>query len=191
MAHLNPRKPLALTAVLAASVGAVLAGPATAGATSYGNAGSPVTITANGALNVVGGPKITLPAGAHDVSWSGQAGRFAFIGADNGIYTLDYSGENLVKVAQGTNPSHTVWDISSLKVYWTEGTGTAARIVGAAGSGAQDGVQELIRTAPRAWARATPTSPPTTTSRWCSRPLTPPGTPVSRWPGGPRRATRS
>ncbi|NUP53627.1 MAG: hypothetical protein HOW97_40840 [Catenulispora sp.] len=139
MAHFSLRKPLALAAVLATSVGAALAASGPAGATTYGSTGSPVTVTADGAINVVGGGKVGLPAGAHDVSWAGQAGRFAFIGADNGIYTADYNGGGIIKIAQGVNPSHTVWDSSSLAVYWTEGTGTAARIVWVHGSGWEGG----------------------------------------------------
>lgn len=39
------------------------------------------------------------------MSWAGQAGRFAFIGADNGIYTADYNGGSIIKIAQGVDPS--------------------------------------------------------------------------------------
>ncbi|MEY9857169.1 Tol biopolymer transport system component [Catenulispora sp. GAS73] len=135
MAHFSLRKSLALTAVLATSVGAVLAASASANATTMGNPGSPVTVTTDGVINVVGGGTVSLPAGAHDVSWAGQAGRFAFIGADNGIYTADYNGANIIKISQGFAPSHTVWDASGLTVYWTEGSGVNARIVGVPASG--------------------------------------------------------
>ena len=144
MAHFSLRKSLALTAVLATSVGAVLATSTAANATTMGNPGSPVTITADGAINVVGGGTVSLPAGAHDVSWAGQAGRFAFIGADNGIYTADYNGASIIKIAQGISPSHTVWDVYSLTVYWTEGSGVNARVVGVPSSGAAANIPAAI-----------------------------------------------
>ncbi|WP_344659482.1 cell wall-binding repeat-containing protein [Catenulispora subtropica] len=129
------RKPLAVTAIVASSIGTALAAGGAAHATTYGTAPSPVTVTANGAINVVGGGKIALPAGAHDVSWAGQGGRFAYIGADNAVYTADYDGSHAIKIAQGTAPSHTVWDVSSEVVYWTEGTGATAKVVGALANG--------------------------------------------------------
>ena len=135
MAHFSLRKPLALAAVLATSVGAVLATSTTAQATAAGALGSPLTIVANGAITVVGGGRVALPAGAHDVSWAGQGGRFAFVGADDGIYTADYNGGSVIKIAQGTNPSHTVWSLAGDTVYWTEGTGATARLVGTAADG--------------------------------------------------------
>jgi len=136
------RKPIAVAAVLASSIGSVLAATGAANATSYGGTGSnPVTITADGAINVVGGGKIALPAGAHDVSWAGQGGRFAFIGGDNAIYTADFDGSHAIKLAQGIAPSHTVWDVSNEVVYWTEGTGAAAKVVGALANGVAAGSQ--------------------------------------------------
>lgn len=141
MAQSSLRKSLALSAVLATSVGTALAASSAAHATTYGDLpGSPVTVTVHDQIQVVGGGTITLPAGAHDVSWAGQGGRFAFIGADNGIYTADYNGGNIIKLAQGVAPSHTVWDVSSLAVYWTEGTGASAKIVGVLSDGPQNGV---------------------------------------------------
>jgi hypothetical protein len=130
------RKPIAIAAILASSIGSALVAGGAAHATSYGGAGAnPLTITAGGVINVVNGGTIGLPAGAHDVSWAGQGGRFAFIGGDNGIYTADFDGSHIIKIAQGSSPSHTVWDISSEAVWWTEGTGTGARVVGALANG--------------------------------------------------------
>ncbi|WP_370370496.1 cell wall-binding repeat-containing protein [Catenulispora sp. GP43] len=127
---------MAVAALVASSIGTVLAAGGAAHATTYGGAGTnPVTITAGGAIHVVGGGTVALPAGAHDVSWAGQGGRFAYIGADNGIYTADFNGANVIKIAQGTAPSHTVWDVSSEAVYWTEGTGAGAKVVGALANG--------------------------------------------------------
>ena len=128
-------KPIAIAAVVASSVGSALAAGGAAHATSYGTPPSPVTITAGGAINVVGGAKVALPAGAHDVSWAGQGGRFAYIGADNGVYTADYDGTHAIRIGQGKEPSHTVWDVSSEVVYWTEGTGATAKVVGALANG--------------------------------------------------------
>ena len=126
------RKPVAVAALMASSIGSVLAAGGAAQATTYGGTGAnPVTITAGGAINIVGCGTVALPAGAHDVSWAGQGGRFAFVGADNGIYTADFDGTHIIKIAQGVAPSHTVWDVSSEAVYWTEGTGATAKVVGA------------------------------------------------------------
>lgn len=137
------RKPVAVAAILASSIGSVLAATGAANATSYGGAGSnPVTVTADGAINVVGGGKIALPPGAHDVSWAGQGGRFAFIGGDNAVYTADFDGSHVIKLAQGVAPSHTVWDVSNELVYWTEGTGAGAKIVGTLANGSAAGSQE-------------------------------------------------
>ena len=136
------RKPVAIAALFASSIGSVLAAGGAAHATTYGGAGAnPVTITAGGAIHIVGGGTVALPGGAHDVSWAGQGGRFAFIGADNGIYTADYNGTNGVKVAQGVAPSHTVWDSMNESVYWTEGTGAGAKVVGALANGGSVGTQ--------------------------------------------------
>ncbi|NUP50637.1 MAG: hypothetical protein HOW97_25490 [Catenulispora sp.] len=129
------RKPVAVAAILASSIGSALAAGGAAHATTYGEPTSPVTVTANGAINVVGGAKIALPAGAHDVSWAGQGGRFAYIGADNAIYTADFDGTHAIKIGQGVAPSHTVWDAFNTYVYWTEGTGNSAKIVGAYANG--------------------------------------------------------
>ena len=136
------RKPGAVVALVASSIGSVLAGTGAAQATTYGAVTSPVTITANGVINVVGGGTVALPAGAHDVSWAGQAGRFAFIGADNGIYTADFDGTHVIKIAQGSAPSHTVWDEFNYVVYWTEGTGASAKVVYAAANGDWLGSQQ-------------------------------------------------
>ncbi|WP_194923393.1 cell wall-binding repeat-containing protein [Catenulispora pinisilvae] len=136
------RKPVAVAALFASSIGSVLIAGGAAHATTFGGAGTnPVTITAGGTINVVGGGTVALPAGAHDVSWAGQGGRFAYIGADNAIYTADYDGTHSIKVAQGVAPSHTVWDVSSEAVYWTEGTGTTAKVVGALANGGSLGSQ--------------------------------------------------
>lgn len=148
MAQSSLRKSLALSAVLATSVGTALAASSAANATTYGDQGSPVTVTVHNQIQVVGGGTITLPAGAHDVSWAGQGGRFAFIGADNGIYTADYNGGNIVKLAQGVNPSHTVWDVSSMIVFWTEGTGASAKIVGVLSGGGGDAAFDAIDNPP-------------------------------------------
>lgn len=130
------RKPVAIAAILASSIGSALVAGGAAHATSYGGAGAnPLTITAGGVINVVNGGKIGLPAGAHDVSWAGQGGRFAFIGGDNAIYTADFDGSHIIRIAQGSSPSHTVWDISSEAVWWTEGTGAGAKVVGALANG--------------------------------------------------------
>ncbi|WP_370375931.1 cell wall-binding repeat-containing protein [Catenulispora sp. GAS73] len=130
------RKPVAVAALFASSIGTVLAAGGAAHATTYGGAGTnPVTITTGGAIHIVGGGTVALPAGAHDVSWAGQGGRFAFVGADNGIWTADFDGSHGVKVAQGVAPSHTVWDASNEAVYWTEGTGAGAKVVGALANG--------------------------------------------------------
>lgn len=137
------RKPVAVAALVASSIGSVLAAGGAAHATTYGGQGAnPVTVTTGGAIHVAGGGTIALPSGAHDVSWAGQGGRFAFIGADNGIYTADFDGSHIIRIAQGYNaPSHTVWDISSQAVYWTEGSGATARIVGALANGDSLGYQ--------------------------------------------------
>ncbi|NUR25008.1 MAG: hypothetical protein HOV83_04020, partial [Catenulispora sp.] len=145
------RKPIAVAAVVASSIGSALAAGGAAHATSYGTAPSPVTVTANGAINVLGGAKITLPDGARDVSWAGQGGRFAYI-AGNGVFTADYDGTHSIKIAQGTQPSHTVWDVSSEVVYWTEGTGAGAKVVGALANGDSIGAShptfDLVPTPP-------------------------------------------
>ncbi|MFL6116635.1 MAG: cell wall-binding repeat-containing protein [Catenulispora sp.] len=134
------RKPIAIAAILASAIGSVLAATEAANATTYGGTGgNPLTITADGAINVVGGGKVALPAGAHDVSWAGQGGRFAFIGGDNAVYTADFDGSHVIKLAQGVAPSHTVWDLASEVVMWTEGTGAAAKVVGALANGAAAG----------------------------------------------------
>ncbi|MBS2531402.1 cell wall-binding repeat-containing protein [Catenulispora sp. NF23] len=136
------RKPVAVAALFASSIGSVLVAGGAAHATTFGGAGTnPVTITAGGTINVVGGGTVALPAGAHDVSWAGQGGRFAYIGGDNAIYTADYDGTHIIKVAQGVAPSHTVWDVSSEAVYWTEGTGATAKVVGALANGGSLGSQ--------------------------------------------------
>ena len=133
---------MAVAAIVASSIGSALAAGGAAHATTFGGAGAnPVTITAGGAINVVGGGTVALPAGAHDVSWAGQGGRFAFIGADNGIWTADFDGTHGIKIAQGVAPSHTVWDVSSEAVYWTEGTGATAKVVGALANGDSLGSQ--------------------------------------------------
>ena len=146
------RKPVAVAAVLASSIGSALAAGGAAHATTYGDAPSPVTITTDGAINVVGGAKIALPAGAHDVSWAGQSGRFAYIGADNAVYTADFDGTHPIKIAQGVKPSHTVWDTFSQYVYWTEGEGASAKIVAALANGdsidAPNPTFDIIKTAP-------------------------------------------
>jgi hypothetical protein len=130
------RKPIAVAAIVASSIGTALAAGGAAHATSYGGSGAnPVTVTANGEINIVGGGHVGLAPGAHDVSWAGQGGRFAFIANDNAIYTADFDGSHLIKIAQGVAPSHTVWDVSSEAVYWTEGSGASARIVGALANG--------------------------------------------------------
>jgi hypothetical protein len=147
------RKPVAVAALVASSIGTVLAAGGAAHATTYGgNGANPVTITVGGAIHVVGGGTVALPAGAHDVSWAGQGGRFAYIGADNGVYTADFNGANVIKIAQATAPSHTVWDVSSEAVYWTEGTGAGAKVVGALANGNSLGTErptwDLISSAP-------------------------------------------
>jgi hypothetical protein len=72
------RKPVAIAALVASSLGSALVAGGAAHATSWGGVGAnPLTVTAGGVINVVNGGKIGLPAGAHDVSWAGQSGRFA------------------------------------------------------------------------------------------------------------------
>jgi hypothetical protein len=133
---------VAVAALVASSIGSVLVAGGAAHATTYGGAGTnPVTITAGGAIHVVGGGTVALPAGAHDISWAGQGGRFAFISADNEIYTADFDGTHGIKIAQGVAPSHTVWDSSNEAVYWTEGTGAGAKVVGALANGGSLGAQ--------------------------------------------------
>lgn len=134
------RKPVAIAAILASAIGSALVAGGAAHATSYGGLGAnPLTITAGGVINIVNGGKVGLPAGAHDVSWAGQGGRFAFIGGDNGIYTADFDGSHIIKIAQGSSPSHTVWDISSEAVWWTEGSGAGAKVVGTLANGSDAG----------------------------------------------------
>lgn len=136
MAQLNVRRPLAAAAVLASALGGVAGLAGQAGATTYGDhPGSPVTITSGSTVHIVGGSSVQLPAGAHDVSWAGQGGRLAFIGGDDIIYTADFDGSHIVPIAHGNQPSHTVWDSFSTGVYWTEGTGSTATIVGTSSNG--------------------------------------------------------
>lgn len=139
MGHNNARRPLAAAAVFASALGAVAGAAGQAGATAYGDATSPVTVLqGRGTVRIVGGGTVQLPAAATGISWAGQGGRVAFTDGSL-VYTADYDGSHVVELAHASPTSRTVWDPYSTAVYWTEGTGVSAKLVGTDSDGGRFG----------------------------------------------------
>ncbi|GAA1950434.1 cell wall-binding repeat-containing protein [Catenulispora subtropica] len=154
MTSRSVRRPLTLGAVLAGSVSAVAAVvPTAAHATTYGMPApaSPVTVTVDNKVHVVGGGVVSLPAGARDVSWSGNGSRMAFIGADGGVYTADADGSHIMPIASANlvdvgMREHTVWSADSRFVIWSEtwiGRSTLPTLVQAPSDGSYAALQRL------------------------------------------------
>ncbi|MFD0630275.1 cell wall-binding repeat-containing protein [Catenulispora yoronensis] len=143
MSRTFSRKPIAVAAILASSIASALAAGGAAHATPSGSPSSPFTITTGGTVYVLDGKSttITLPEGAHDVSWAPRGGRLAYIGDDDAIYTADTDGSHPIKIAQGNTPRRTVWEPSGKAVYWTEPNGVSV-VKGAFADGSSLGTQQ-------------------------------------------------